>query len=123
MKVIIGSRDITDLVVVDSYTMDATQKYESFTDGNMVEHRIFISEKISGKFEVVLSHKNGCPLDEFLRIWNEAVTNGYVMATVYVSNKAVLETINAYYKMTTKQHELTADGTYIDVLEISLEER
>ena len=122
MKIIIGLRDITDLVVVDSYKMDSTQLYESFDDGNRVEHRIPISDKVDGQFEVALSDKN-CTIEEFMNLWREAETNGYVMATVYVTNRGVMKTINAYYTMTSKKHERTAKGTYVDVLEIKLEER
>lgn len=123
MLIYIGSNDITDIVVRGSYKMDKTQKYESFTDGNMVEHRIITAEKIGGQFEVVLSDKNDCNLAEFKEIWDAAVTNGYVLATVYVTNTGETKTINAYYTMTNKQHTETADGDYIDVLTIKLEER
>lgn len=123
MRIFVGKTEITDLVVVDSYKMDSSQIYESFTDGNRVEHRIPIAEKIEGNFDVVLSRKNACDLAQFIDIWNEAVTNGYVLLTVYVTNKGKMETINAYYEMASKQHELTADGTYLDVIEIKVGER
>lgn len=123
MRLFVGKNEITDLVVVDSYKMDASQMFESFTDGNMVEHRIITAEKINGQFEVVLYNKNGYDLAHFIALWNEAVTNGYVNITAYVTNMGKMETINAYYTMTTKKHEKLADGTYIDVLEIKVEER
>lgn len=123
MQIFIGSNNITDIVVVDSYKMDKTQEYESFNDGNMVSHRIITAEKISGQFNVVLSEKNNCTLEQFTNIWNMAVTNGCVLATVYVTNTGKIETINAYYSITSQQHTLTACGTYLDILEIKLEER
>lgn len=122
MRIFIGQNEITDIVVVGSYKMDKSQKYESFTDGNMVEHRIITAEKIGGQFDVVCSEKNECTLRQFNALWNEAVTNGYVLATVYVTNTGEMETINAYYSMTNKQHVKTANG-YVDVVTVKLEER
>lgn len=123
MRIFVGKTEITDLVVVDSYKMDSSQKYESFTDGNRVEHRIITAKKIDGQFSVVLCNKNNCNLEQFIELWNSAVTNGYVTLTVYITNMGKMETINAYYTMATKTHEQLADGTYIDVLEIKVEER
>lgn len=123
MRIFIGSNEITDIVVRDSYSMDKTQKYESFTDGNMVQHRIITAEKISGQFDVVLSEQSGCTLQQFTALWNEAVTNGYVQAVVYVTNTGENKIINAYYTMENKKHEQTGNGSYVDVLTIKLEER
>lgn len=123
MQVILNGKDITELIVIDTYTMDSEQSYESWLDGNKVEHRIIVAEKVIGSFDVVLTNKNDMPIADFLQLWNSAVENGYVTILVYVTNKAENKMINAYYTMKNTKHEKLADGSFLDVLTIELQER
>ena len=123
-NIIIGQTNITDYIVNDSYTMDASQVYETWQDGNYVEHRVIIAEKVQGSFEVVCSEKTGSiTLADFTDIIETAADNGVITCNVYVTNKGVSEAIDAYYTIENKQHTLTADGGFVDVLEITLKER
>lgn len=123
MQVLVNGTDITNYIVVDSYEMDSEQSYEAWTDGNKVEHRIVIAEKVKGSFKVALSNKNEMPISDFLTLWNSAVSNNYVTITVYVTNKAANKTINAYYTMKNTMHQKLADSSFLDVLEIEIQER
>lgn len=124
MKIYVGSTDITDFVIDGSYNMDSAPEYESFIDGNKVEHRIYTAEKISGKFELVLAkNKNGMSLSEFIALWNSHTTNGYTQLTVYVTNVGTIKTINAYCSITNKEHKRLPDGTYLDIIDVKVEER
>lgn len=123
MKVLVNGIDITDYIVIDSYSMNSEEAFESWLDGNKVEHRIIVSEKVSGSFEVVLSNKNNMPTEEFLTLWNNAVNNHIVTILVYVMNKGQNKMINAFYKMECTKHEKLADGSFLDLMTIELQER
>ena len=53
MKVIIGNVDITPHINPRTYKMNAEKTYESWQDGNFVEHRVYTRQRIKGSFEVV----------------------------------------------------------------------
>lgn len=123
-NIIIGQTNITDYIVADSYKMDAKAQYESWKDGNYVEHRIIITEKIEGEFNVVCSNLNGSiTLENFMDIISDADNNGVVTCNVYVTNKGVMEAIDAYYTIENESHTMKADGTFVDVLKVALKER
>lgn len=121
-SIIIGQTNITDYIVADTYSMDAESQYESWRDGNYVEHRIIITEKISGSFNVVCSNET-LDLDDLYDLFDNAANNGVITATVYVTNKGTTEAISAYYALKSADHIIRADGTYIDVVTVEITER
>lgn len=124
MQVIVNNTDITNYIVEGSYKMDSSDTYESWKDGNMREHRIIVSQKIKGKFQVVCSNRsNSITLSDFLDVWNGAVNNGILTIGVYVLDTDTFEPIEAYYEMENVKHDRAGDGSFIDVLEISIQER
>lgn len=124
MRVVVNNTDITNYIVEGSYKMDSSDTYESWKDGNMREHRIIVSQKISGKFQVVCSNRsNSITLANFLTLWNGAVNNGVVTLGVYVLNTNSFEAIEAYYEIENVKHDRAGDGSFIDVLEITITER
>lgn len=123
-SIVIGSTDISEYIVAGTYRMDAEAQYESWQDGNFVEHRIIVTEKISGSFDVVCSNQDGSiTLADFIDIIQDADNNGIITCSVYVTNKGASEAINAFYDIKNKSHTLKADGTFVDVLTIELKER
>lgn len=123
-NIIIGQTNISDYIVHDTYKMDAKAQYESWRDGNYVEHRIIITEKIEGEFNVVCSNLDGSiTLADFMDIISAAENNGVITCNVYVTNKGVSEAIDAYYAIDNESHTMKADGTFVDVLKVSLKER
>ena len=120
---IIGSTDISNLIVDDTYKMDAEGLYESWKDGNYVEHRIYTSSKIRGSFDVVLSNKNNCTLSQFKTIIDNASTNHVLLGAFYCTNTGAVEAVNAFCKLTNKNHIITADGSTIDVVTVEITER
>ena len=124
MQVVVNNTDITNYIVEGSYKMDSSDTYESWRDGNMKEHRIIVSQKISGKFQVVCSNRsNSITLANFLTLWNGAVSNGVVTLGVYVLDTNSFEAIEAYYEIENVKHDRAGDGSFIDVLEITITER
>lgn len=128
MQVVINSRlvsrDITNFIIEGSYKMDSSDVYESWKDGNKIEHRIIVGKKINGSFQVVCSNRtNSITLSTFLSYWNNAVRNGVITLGVYVNNTNKFEAIEAYYTMDNIKHDRAGDGSFIDVLEIKITER
>lgn len=124
MRVVVNNTDITNYIVEGSYKMDSSDTYESWRDGNMREHRIIVSQKIKGNFQVVCSNRsNSITLSDFLDVWNGAVSNGILTIGVYVLDTDTFEAIEAYYEMENVKHDRAGDGSFIDVLEITITER
>jgi hypothetical protein len=124
MKVVVNNTEITNYIVEGSYKMDSSDTYESWKDGNMREHRIVIAQKINGSFQVVCSNRsNSITLANFLTLWNSAVNNGVVTLGVYVLDTDSFEAIEAYYEIENVKHDRAGDGSFIDVLEITITER
>ena len=123
-NIIIGQTNISAYIVHDSYKMDSAAQYESWKDGNYVEHRIIVTEKVKGSFNVVCSNNTGSiTLADFMDIITTADDNGVLTCNVYVTNKGASEAIDAYYTIENTSHTMKADGTFVDVLKVTLEER
>ena len=123
-NVVIGSTNIKNYVVAGSYKMDAQDSYESWLDGNYVQHRVIVTSKVNGSFDVVCSNKSGdITLNDLYEIFANAEDVGVVICSVYVTNKGIQKTIEAFYKITNKEHTLLADGTFLDVVTVSIEEK
>lgn len=120
---IIGSTDISNLIVDGTYKMDLEPSYQSWEDGNYVEHRIYARNKIRGEFDVALGTKVGTTLPQFKTILNSAMNNNVLTAAFYVTNKGTVEAVNAYVKLENKDHILTADGSFIEVVSVEITER
>ena len=122
-NIIIGQTNISDYIIEGTYEMDSTDIYESWKDANYVEHRIITTSKINGSFDVACCNKSGSiELSDFYNIFDDAATNGVITATVYVTNRGSVSAISAYYSLKNKEHTLLADGTFLDVITVELEE-
>ncbi len=123
-QVVVNDTNITPFIVEGSYNVNSEDSYESWKDANMVEHRVVIAEKISGSFEVVCSNRsNSITLADFLSLWDGAVDNKVVTLGCYVLNKGVFDAFECYFEIKNTKHDLAGDGSFIDVLEISITER
>ena len=124
VNIVIGQTNIRDYIIEGTYKMDAVDAYESWQDGNFVQHRVIVTSKVNGSFDVACCNKTGSiTLADFCSIFSNAEDEGVILASVYVTNKGAQRTIEAYYKMTTKAHTLLADGTFLDVVTVSIEEK
>ena len=124
MNVVVNNVNITKHIVVGSYKMDSVDEYKSWMDGNLKEHRIVIAKKIEGKFQIVCSNRsNSITLADFLTLWNGAVRDNAVTIGVYVLDTDKFEAIEAYYEIENVKHDKAGDGSFIDVLEITIQQR
>lgn len=120
--IIVNSTNITDYIVDGSYDININDAYESWQDGNMLEHRVIVAQKIVGSFDILCSDET-ITLSDFITLWDAAVDEGVVSLSVYVPSLNSLEAINAYYKITSKSHIKKVDDSFIDVLTVEIKER
>lgn len=120
--IMIGTTPITDLIVNGTYKMDAKDIYESWKDGNYREHRVIVTSKVEGSFDVVLP-SDGTSLADFMEIIRDSEVNGVITALVDVTNRGSAEAISAYYELDNKEHNITTSGRVIDVVTVKLKER
>lgn len=120
----VSNTNLTPYIVDGSYDIQTENKYESWNDANMVEHRVIIATKVFGSFQIVCSNRaNSITLADFLTLWEDAVDNGVVMIGLYVPSRDSFEALNCYYEIKSSDHILSADGNFIDVLTIEIKER
>lgn len=123
-QVVVSSTDISKYIVDGSYSIYSEDQYESWKDANKTEHRIVVTSKIRGSFRVVLSNKHrDMTLSDFMTLWNSVVINKVATIGVRVLNTGVFEAIECYFEIKPVSHNLSADGTFVDILEISISER
>lgn len=122
-QAIIGITDISNLIVDGTYKMDLEDLYESWKDGNYVEHRIYVSSKIRGTFDVVLSSKNNCTLSQFKTIIDNATNNNVLTGAFKCTNTGTVEAVNAFCRLVNKEHIATADGSFIDIVSVEITEK
>lgn len=123
-QVVVNNTDISEYIVADSYNVNQEQESESWKDGNKREHRVIVTHKVNGSFQVACSNKRrSIPLTDFLALWNNAVVNEVATIGVRVLNTGAFEAIECYFEIKNVQHDLSADGTFVDVLEITITER
>lgn len=121
--VFIGSTDITPYINWKTYKSSHENMYESWQDGNYVEHRICVRERLIVSFDVWLCGINNMNTDAFFALWNSAVTNHIITLGVYDQLTNSIQAINAYYEITPAEHKEMVNGNYFDVFHIEVTER
>lgn len=121
--VIVNGTDITPYMDHKSYNMVLNDVYKSWTDGNEVEHRVYVRSKMKGSFRVWLCGKDDMDIDAFMELWNAATTNHVTTLGVYDIINNEIKAINAYCKITPSTHKVMANGEYWNVIEIEVTER
>ena len=121
--VVVNDTNITPYIDWDSYNIQPKEEYESWQDGNYVEHRIYTRSRLKGSFNVWLCGMNGMDTDTFMELWNGAVHNKIVTLGVYDQTINHMRAIEAYYSITPSKHKEMINGNYFDVFKIEVYER
>lgn len=119
--VVINNVDFTPYVIDGSYKVESADTYESWIDGNYKEHRIIISSKVSGSFQIACG--GSLTLSNFLAALSAATSNGVLTIRLYVPNKNETKNLQCYCEVENEGHILTAGGNWIDKLTIKIKER
>lgn len=103
----IESTDITPAINVQEYNVNQTAIYESWTDGNLREHRNTVRSKIGGTFQVGFA--SYADLQTFVALLNSArQPDGYYNIESSVNNLPDTVEYQAFI-------ETTATGKYDDL--------
>lgn len=115
--------DLTPFIDKETYSVNSEPMFESWQDGNFVEHRIYARTKVKGTFEVNLFGYKNMTYTTFLTNWNAAVTNNVVTIGLRVGNDNTFQAISAYYTFSSVEHKELLDGTIYDKVTVTIEER
>ena len=121
--VVMGQTNITPWIVPDSYEMKAESMYESWLDGNFVEHRVYTRTHMVGSFSVWMAESRGMDADDFISVLNAATENNVTAMAVYDAISNSMKAINAYLKVEPTEHKDIAGGKFYDVFKIEVTER
>lgn len=119
---VVNGTDISQYINEQTYTMKREREFESWYDGNFVEHRNYTRSKVKGSFEVALWGKNGMTLDAFLTLWNAAVANDKVTILLFVQNSGTMEAVEAFFDFSPVLHRNLMNGGSLDRLTIDIVE-
>ena len=119
---VVSNQDLTKYIVDGSYSIYSTDVYESWKNGNALEIRNISASKVKGSFKIVCA-PDKLALDDFLALWNSAVSLGAITLGLYVINKDSFEALECYYEIKPSQHIKSSGGVFYDVLEITVTER
>lgn len=121
--VIVNGTDITPYIEWKSYKISATEMFESWRDGNYVEHRVYTRSRMQGSFKVWLAGVDDMDTDAFMALWNGATNNHITTLAVYDQTSNSMKAIEAYCDITPSSHKEMVNGDYFDIFTIKVEER
>lgn len=91
----IGSTDLTKYEDAEKHSVNQSDVYTNWTDGNYIEHRVLARTRISGT--VYLKFPRVTDYSAFLALLaSQRDTDGYYPITVYCSNTGSAEVISAF---------------------------
>jgi hypothetical protein len=91
----IGLNDLTPYMDYQKYSMNNVPVYQTWTDGNMIEHRNSIRTRIEGSFQLI--YTSTADFNSFLTLMSSAIqSNGYYSVSAYVQNTNSTESFEAF---------------------------
>lgn len=118
----IGTTNITKYIIKNSYEINSEPVFESWQDGNFREHRIYTRDRIKGEFEVIFFDTDNGAYQDFLTLLSGATNNHLTTMGLFVLNTSSFEALQAYVKITSKQHAETTDGRMVNKMTLTIEE-
>ena len=95
----IGSTDLSQYADIQNYNINEADVFQSWTDGNWIDHRDIARKRISGT--VLLGFKTAASWSAFQTLLaSQRNAAGYYPVTLYVNNTGATETIDAFLDMT-----------------------
>lgn len=118
----INGTDITRHIVKDTYEVNTEPEFESWTDGNFREHRIYVRDRVRGSFDVCFLGEDNTVYQDFLDLLETATTNRRLTIGLFVLNESAFGSYQVYYTLTSAQHAETTDGRMVNKMTFTLEE-
>ena len=108
-----------------SYKMNSTRMFTSVTDADGVESRNYYRGRVAGSFEMYFidgaEENTLVSYADFLTLLENNTTNGVLLCTVWVQNKAVTATINCFCDVTMKK-ESDVNGYKVRIVNVKIQE-
>lgn len=118
----IANTDITKYIIKDTYEVNTEPIFESWIDGNFHEHRIYIRDRVKGKFDVIFFDKDNGAYQNFLDLLASATTNRLLTMGLFVVNQSKFDGFQVYYTLSQAQHAETTDGRMVNKMTMTIEE-
>lgn len=118
----IANTNITKYIIKSTYEVDTEPVYESWQDGNFREHRIYVRDRVKGKFDVIFFDEDNTAYQDFLTLLANGTSNHLTTMGIYVENSSSFEAIQAYVHITSSQHAETDDGRMVNKMTLNIEE-
>lgn len=119
---VIANTDISKNIIKDTYKVNTEPVFESWTDGNFREHRIYIRDRVKGSFDVIFFDEDNGAYQDFLDLLDSATTNRVLTLGLFVVNESKFEVFEVYYTIEQSQHAETIDGRMVNKMKIHIEE-
>ena len=118
----INGTDITKYIIKNTYEVNTEPVFESWDDGNFREHRIYIRDRVKGKFDVIFFDDDNGAYQNFLTLLNSATSNRMTLLGLFVENTASFEALQAYIHIEAQQHAECSDGRTVNKMTLNIEE-
>ena len=119
---VISGTDITNNIIKSTYDVNTEPAYESWQDGNFREHRIYIRDRVKGKFDVIFFDDDNGAYEDFLTLLSGATSNHLTTIGLFVENTSSFQSIQAYIHITASQHAECDDGRMVNKMTLNIEE-
>lgn len=119
---VVASTDISKYIIKNTYDVNSAPIFESWTDGNFHEHRVYSRDRVKGSFDVIFFDDDNGAYQDFLTLLNSATHNRLLTIGLLVVNQSRFDAFNVYYTITAAQHAETTDGRMVNKMTINLEE-
>lgn len=118
----VGNTNITKYIIKNTYDVNAEPVFQSWTDGNYHDHRIYTRDKVKGSFDVIFFDDDNGAYQDFLTLLDSATNNRVLTIGLFVVNQSRFDAFNVYYTITGAQHAETTDGRMVNKMTIKIEE-
>lgn len=119
---VVASTDISKYIIKNTYDVNSAPIFESWTDGNFHEHRVYSRDRVTGSFDVIFFDDDNGAYQDFLTLLASATNNRLLTIGLFVVNQSRFDAFNVYYTITAAQHAETTDGRMVNKMTINLEE-
>lgn len=118
----INGTDLTAYADIQNFSVNQTDIYQEWTDGNWIDHREITRQRITGSFQ--LGFSDSTAWNSFLAlIAAEKLSAGYFPVTVYVNNLGSTQTINAFLDMSAAAKWDLVNDRFWKTITVTLTER
>ena len=91
----IGTTDLTDFVDVQTYAVNREDVYDSWTDGNWIDHRVIARQRRTGTFS--LGFATAADFAAWTALLASAkAAGGYYAVTAYINNTGATDSFSAF---------------------------